>query len=152
MGQSKVPFDPNMPPEVRTFLDGVDRNLTLTRSEIPTTPAEVNAAGTSQVEEWSGIIALPTDKDYKIVPKVPFACTFNKITTQLVSGTCTVTLKIGSTSVTGGQIATTSSVQSSTCTAANVAAEDDAIVLTVSSASSPVDLSFTIKYTRTLAS
>lgn len=152
MAQSAVPLDPNMPKEVRAFLDGVDRNLTQTRASIPTTPAEVGAAGTSQVEEWSGIIALPTDKDYKIVPKVPFGCTFNKITTQLASGTCTVALKIGSTAVTGGQISSTSSVQSSTCTANNVAAEDDAIVLTISSASAPVDLSFTVKYTRVLES
>lgn len=145
MGQSKVPFDPDMPKEVRAFLDKMDKDL----ASITTT--QIGAAGTTQADDRSGIIALPSNKDYRITERIPSGWTLTRLTTKTASGSCTVTLKINSIAVTGGAIATTSTQQSSTLTAANVTAEGDVLVITVSSNSSAVDLSFTIDFTRTLA-
>lgn len=146
MVASKVPLDENMSKEVRTFLDDLHRNVTTT------TPASIGAAGTTQTDWISGLIKGPLNQDYRLVEKLPEGITITGFTAKTASGTVTVTLKINSTAVTTGAIAATSSQQSVTPTAANVAAANDAVVLTCSAVASPVDLSFTIKFTHTLAS
>jgi hypothetical protein len=141
---SKVPTDPNVSPEMRRFLDGVSRGLdTLT-------PGDIDAAGLTQIEDRSGAIRSPANQDYRIIEKIPYGMTFTSFSAKLASGTLTATLKINSTAITTGAINVTSSQASVTPTAANVAVANDALVMTVSAISSPVDLSFTIVYTRTL--
>jgi hypothetical protein len=142
MSGSKVPRDPTISPELRRFLDERSRAID---------EAIADAVSASQTEFISGLIKLPVNQDYRIVEKIPHGATLSEFTAKLASGTCTATLKIGTTAVTGGAINATSSQQSSSLTAANTAAVGDVLVITISLASSPVDLSFAIKYTKTLA-
>lgn len=146
MASSRVPRDPTISPETRRFLDDISLELD------GLTPDSIGAAGVTQVEYLPGIIVAPTNKDYRIVEKAPYGFTLTGFTAKTASGTITATLKINSTAVTTGAINVTSSQASVTPTAANVAVADDALVLTTSSNSSAVDLSFVVKYTRTLAS
>jgi hypothetical protein len=146
MAGSKVPTDPNMTPEVRRFLDSISRNFD------GLTPGSIGAAGLTQSDFISGAIKGAANQDYRIIEKIPYGMTFTGFTAKLASGTLTATLKINSTAITTGAINVTSSQASVTPTAANVAVADDALVMTISSISSPVDLSFTINYTRTLVS
>lgn len=109
-------------------------------------------AGTSQTaEQISGFIASPSDKTYKLAVKMAHAGTITEVTTISASGTCTATFKINSTAL-GGTANSVSSSETSQAHASNNAfSAGDDIVLTVSSNSSCADMSFTIKYTRTLA-
>jgi hypothetical protein len=143
---NKVPTDPNMSKEVRGFLDDLSRNLD------GVTTASIGAAGLTQTEHISGAIRGALNQDYRIVEKLPYGMTVTGFTAKLASGTLTATLKINSTAITTGAINVTSSQASVTPTAANVAAADDALVMTISAISSPIDLSFTIVYTRTMVS
>jgi hypothetical protein len=113
--------------------------------------ATLSAATTSQTDFISGIIASPANQDYRIVEKLPFAITITEIATKSASGTCTVTGKINTTALGGTANSVTSTQSSQTHASSNAASASDAIVLTVSSNSSCVDLSFTVKFTRTLA-
>lgn len=142
---SRVPSDPNMTPEVRRFLDDLQRS---SKRDADTLTAE--KAGLAQTEYISGAIKGAANQDYRIIEKIPYGMTFTGFAAKLASGTLTATLKINSTAITTGAINVTSTQQSVTPTAANVAVADDALVMTISSISSPVDLSFTVKYTRTL--
>jgi len=146
MAVSKVPTDPNMTREVRTFLDDVSRQVD------GITTATISAAGLTQTDFLSGGIKTPLAQDYRVVEKMPFAATLTGFTAKTSSGTLTATLKINTTAVTSGAINVTSTQGSVTPTAANVMAADDALVITLSSVSSAVDLSFTVKYTKTLES
>jgi hypothetical protein len=110
------------------------------------------AAAASQAgEQISGFIASPSDKSYTIALDMKHAGTITEVTTKSASGTCTATWKINSTALggTANSVSSTESTQSHASSNAFSAGDD--IVLTVSSNSSCVDMSFTIKYTRTLA-
>lgn len=108
-------------------------------------------AAKSQVDEWSVFITVPTAKSYTIVLDCKFAATINEVTTQSASGTCTLTVKINSTALGGTANSVSSSETTQTHSSANAVSAGDNIVLTVSSVSSCVDMSVTIKYTRSLA-
>lgn len=138
---SKVPDDPNMLPEVRRFLDDAQRSVNRLSAD---------KAGLSQTDFISGVIRTPLAQDYRIVELVPYGMTLTNFTAKTSAGTVTATLKINSTAVTTGAINVTSTQASVTPSAANVAAENDALVLTLSSVSSALDLSFTIEFTRQL--
>lgn len=110
------------------------------------------AASTSQTtEQISGFIASPSDKSYKIAVKMAHAGTITEATTISASGTCTATFKINSTALGGTANSVSSSETSQSHSSSNVFAAGDDIVLTVSSNSTCVDMSFTLKYSRTLA-
>jgi hypothetical protein len=143
---SKVPRDPNMSLEVRRFLDDQVRQLD------GLTTSDIGAAGTSQVDFISGIIKTPANQDYRIVEKLPYGATITELTAKTSSGTITATFKIDATAITTGAISVTSTQASVTPTALNVAAAASALVMTLSSNSSAANLSFTVKFTRTLAS
>lgn len=138
---SKVPTDPNMPPEVRRFLDDLSRG---------NTSLSATKAGLEQTDFISGHIRTPLAQDYRIIEKIPYGMTFTGFTAKTSAGTITATLKINSTAITTGAINVTSSQASVTPTAANVAVAGDALVLTLSSLSSALDLSFTTTFTRQL--
>jgi hypothetical protein len=143
---SKVPTDPNMPREVRRFLDDLSRDFD------GLTPGSIGAAGTSQVDFISGIIKTPANQDYRIVEKLPYAVTITELTAKTSSGTITATFKIDTTAITTGAISVTSTQSSVTPTALNVAAAASALVMTLSANSSAANLSFVVKFTRTLTS
>ena len=109
-------------------------------------------ASTTQTGECiAGFIGSPSNKDYKIVVKAPHGGTITETTTISASGTCTATFKINTTALGGTANSVSSSEQSQAQASSNVFSAGDDIVITVSSNSSCADMSFSIKYTRTLA-
>lgn len=114
--------------------------------------ADSGAASTTQTgEQISGFIASPSDKSYTIALKMAHAGTITETTTISASGTCTATFKVNSTALGGTANSVSSAEQSQAHASTNTFSAGDDIVLTVSSNSSCADMSFTIKYTRTLA-
>jgi len=108
------------------------------------------AAKAQTTEPICGFIASPSDKSYTIVLKAPHGGTITETTTKSASGTCTATWKINSTALGGTANSVSSSETSQTHSSSNTFSAGDDIVLTVSSNSSCTDMSFTLKYTRTL--
>lgn len=108
-------------------------------------------AAKPQTDFISGIIAVATDSDYKIVVKLPYALTITSTTTICASGTCTATFKINTTALGGTANSVSTSEQEQAHSSSNAAAVGDDLVITVSSNSSCQNLSFTVKFTRTLA-
>ena len=106
---------------------------------------------TSQTDFISGVIPALTNTDYRLIVKIPYGCTITETTTRCTSGTATGTFKINTTALDGTANSISSSEQSQSHSSANVVAAGDDIVLTISSNSSCLNLSFTIKFTRTLA-
>jgi hypothetical protein len=100
------------------------------------------------IQAWSGILLLPDNQSYKLVVKCPFAGTITETATICASGTATATFKVNTTALGGTANAISSSEQAQAHSGTNTFAVDDDIVVTISSNSSCVDASFTIKYTR----
>jgi hypothetical protein len=111
----------------------------------------LGAAGTAQTDFISGIIKSGGNQDFRIIERFPYAATITKLYAKTASGTITLTPKLNSTAITSGAINVTSSQGSSTPSAANVASAGDALVFTMSSNSSAVDISFVVELSRTLA-
>lgn len=108
-------------------------------------------ASTTQTGEMiGGFIAAPSDKSYTIALKMAHGGTITETTTKSASGTCTATFKINTTALGGTANSVSSAEQSQAHASSNTFAAGDDIVLTVSSNSSCADMSFSIKYTRTL--
>jgi hypothetical protein len=114
-------------------------------------PSGVYASVTQTAEQISGFIASPADKSYTIALKMAHAGTITETTTKSASGTCTATFKVNTTALGGTANSVSSTEQAQSHASSNTFAADDDIVLTVSSNSSCADMSFTIKYTRTLS-
>lgn len=111
----------------------------------------LSAAALSQTTECiAGFIATPANKDYRLVVKIPHGGTITETTTISVSGTCTATFKVNTTALGGTANSVSSGEQAQAHASSNTFAADDDIVLTVSSNSTCVDMTFSIKYTRTL--
>lgn len=114
--------------------------------------AATGLASTSQTaEQISGFIASPSDKSYTIALNMAHGGTITNVTTKSASGTCTATWKVNSTALGGTANSVSSTEQSQAHSSSNTFVAGDDIVLTVSSNASCADMSFTIKYTRTLA-
>lgn len=97
------------------------------------------------------ILGALSNRDYRIMVKIPFGGTITETVTRLVSGTATVTFKVNTTAL-GGSAHSASSTENAIARASsNTFVADDDIVITVASTASAVDLSFTIEYTRNLA-
>lgn len=112
------------------------------------TPAGV--AAKTIVECISGVIVAPADGDYRLVVKIPFGGTITEAVTRSTAGTGTGTFKVNTTALGGTANSISSSEQAQAHASTNTFAADDDIVLTISSASSLANLSFTIKFTRAL--
>lgn len=111
----------------------------------------LSAAALSQTgEQISGFIASPSNKSYTICLDMKHAGTITEVTTKSASGTCTATWKVNSTALGGSANSVSSSETTQSHSSTNTFAAGDDVVLTVSSNSSCADMSFTIKYTRTL--
>jgi hypothetical protein len=113
--------------------------------------AQVNNVSQTQTDFISGLIPLPVDSSYKLVLKAPYSGTITETTTQSVSGTCTATFKINTTALGGAANSVSSTEESQAHASANAFAIGDDIVLTVSLNATCVDMSFTIKFTKTLS-
>lgn len=110
-----------------------------------------SGASTTQTAEMiAGFIAAPSDKSYTIAIKMAHGGTITETTTKSVSGTCTATFKVNSTALGGTANSVSSAEDSQAHASTNTFSAGDDIVLTVSSNSSCADMSFSIKYTRTL--
>ena len=103
------------------------------------------------VDFISGIIEELSDREYKLIINAPYAGTINETTTISASGTCTATFSIGGTPLGGTANAVSTSEVSEVHASANTFSAGDNIELTISSNASCTFLSFTIKFTRTLA-
>lgn len=104
----------------------------------------------TRTEAMAGGLEVPENKSYTLVLNIPFAGTITSTTTKSVSGTCTATFKINTTALGGTANAVSSSEQEQAHASANAFVAGDDIVLTVSANAACVDMSFTIKYTRTV--
>jgi hypothetical protein len=119
---------------------GVPTALTMTQAR---TALVVDKVGIPYSE------AGPTDGDVTWVLKAPFPFTINSLTHKTTSGSIGVTVKIGSTTVTGlSALTADNSKTTSTATALNTVAVDDEINITFASASSPVGLAMMLSGTR----
>lgn len=113
------------------------------------TPAGVKAALDAYVDCASGmILGTLQARDYRIVINLPFAGTISSTTTRSVSGTGTATFKVNTTALGGTANSVSSTEQTQAHGSSNTFAVGDDLVITLSSVSSLVDLSFTIKFTR----
>lgn len=98
----------------------------------------------------SGFIEYPSNKDYMIVVKAPYGGTITETTTRSTSGTCTATFKINTNALGGTANSVSSAEQSQLHSSSNVFAAGDDIVITISSNSACLNMSFTIAYTYSL--
>lgn len=122
-----------------------DSNGIPVHSNITTT--QLNA---SLVEVFTGHIEAGSDKIYTLDEYAAYGYTINTLITKMVSGTCTISIKINGTNVTSiSAHSATSSQVTSTASGANTVAAGDRVTMVLASSSSPVDLAFTLKVTRT---
>lgn len=109
------------------------------------------AATTQPDEMMAGYIGTVADKDYKIVVKAAHGGTITETTTISESGTVNAQFKINTTALGGSANSVSTSEVSQAHASANVFSAGDDIVITTTSNSACLGMSFTIKYTRTLA-
>ncbi len=102
------------------------------------------AAGGVWREATNGLIAAPSNKTYTVCLKAPFAGKLTMFGAQLASGTCAVDLVINGSAV---QSLSASATYTSAAPSISVA-QNDKIAITVSNASSPVDLAFEFQIQR----
>lgn len=110
----------------------------------------VAALSTSQVEFVSGIILSPAAQDYRLIESVPYTATLTNFVAKASSGTTAAALKINAATVTGGIITIAAAQVSSALTTANVMTAGNALVLTLSSVTSALNVSWVVVYNRTL--
>jgi hypothetical protein len=120
-------------------------------SDLLDVPAARTNLGLDDIVDFiSGLIPLPIDLSYKLIVKAPYAGTITEVTTISASGTCTATFKINTTALGGTANSVSSTEESQAHASANSFVAGDDIVLTVSANATCVDMSFTIKFTKTL--
>lgn len=106
----------------------------------------------SQIFDWNPFFNGSVDNgDYKIIVNVSFAGTINETSSISTGGTGTATFKVNSTALGGTANSVSTSEQTESHSSDNTFSAGDDIVITISGASSLEDVSFKIKYTRTLA-
>lgn len=102
----------------------------------------------TNVGEFSGMILVPANQDYRIALNLPFPGQILAVTTRCTSGTCTLTGKINTTALGGTANAVSSAEQEQAHSSNNTWVIGDDIVLTISANASCLNLSFTIKYVK----
>lgn len=116
-----------------------------------TARTSLSAAAMSQTFDWNIFIEAVANQDYDVVINSSFGGTITEITTDALSGTCTLTGKVNTTALggTANSVSTTETSQAHAST--NTFVAGDNIRLTVSANSSCADMQVKIKYTRVLA-
>lgn len=115
------------------------------------TQLNAKAAITQTLEGAGGLIGgALSNKDYLVFLKMPHGGTITETTTKCASGTATATFKINTTALGGTANAVSTTEQSQAQASANVFAAGDDVVITISANSSCTDMSFMVKYTRSL--
>lgn len=104
--------------------------------------------GIGVTEQLTTLIASPSNKDYRLAVKMPYAFKVTECTTVSASGTCTATFKINTTTLGGTANSVSSTEQTQAHTTSNTGAAGDDIVLTVSANSSCVDLALKVEWVR----
>jgi hypothetical protein len=113
--------------------------------------AALDLVSVSQTEFISGLIANAANGDYRLIVNIPHGATITEVTTRCTSGTATATFKINSTALGGTANSVSPTEQSQAHSSANVMAAGDDLVLTISAAAACLNMSFTVKYTKSLA-
>lgn len=112
--------------------------------------AKLSSTGTGLVEALPGMIETPTNKTYILDQSAAYGYTINTLIIATVSGTITAAVKINGTNVTSiSAVSVSSTPTTATASGANTVSAGDKITLVLSSNSTAVDLSFTLKVTRT---
>lgn len=144
--------------KVEGLADGVDATDAVNKgqldAEVVALQDQIDAISIpafTQTDFISGIIAVPTNTDYRIVVQLPYALTISSTTTRSTSGTCTATFKINTTALGGSANSVSTTEEEQAHASSNAAAAGDDLVITVSANATCQNLSFTIKFTRTLA-
>lgn len=110
------------------------------------------AAAAAQTDRLSIYVVTPSDGDTVLLRPFPTGATISEVRTQSVSGTCTLTVKIGATALGGTANSVSSTETAQAHSSANVAVTSDNLTLTVSSNAACIGMSVTLTYTTTLAS
>lgn len=102
------------------------------------------------VDSLPGFIPAPANASYTLDESAAFPYQINTIIAKLDSGTVSAALQINGTPVTGISAVSLSSTQATgTASGANTVSVGQRVTLVLSSASSPANLGFTMKITRT---
>ena len=104
------------------------------------------------IEEFSVFIAFPANKDYILSLDAAVEREIYEVVTKCESGTCTVTVKTDSTALGGSANSASSTQQIQSHSTSNTWSVDEDLVATISSNSSCVGLTITVKTRRTLVS
>lgn len=118
---------------------------------LKTQGASANPAWSSWTFEIPFSAATGADGTVYLSAKASFGFTIDQIRgLQTTSGTCTLAIKINGTNVTSlSGLSVTSTPQDVSATGANTVAAGDIVTAVVTSSSSPVDLRYSLKCTRT---
>ena len=109
------------------------------------------ASRTQDDEAWYGMmLGTVTNGDYRIILHARRAGTIGQTTTRCASGTATATFKINGAALGGAANSVSSSEQTQAHASANIFAVGDDIVITITSASSLKDMSFSIEFAETM--
>lgn len=103
-----------------------------------------------QTDFISGYIATVADGEIIVVLKIPYAITITNLITKCTSGTCTLTGRIDGVNLGGTANSVSTSEVDESHSSANAASAGNDISVRVTSNSSCLGLSFTIKFTRSL--
>lgn len=106
------------------------------------------AALAAREDFWGFTDRYPENSRNITIRKIPFAFRVVSVTCKTSTGSCTITPKINSTTITSTNGSATTSETERASTAANEGAAGDDVVVTVSSVSGAEDLDVTIKYVR----
>lgn len=117
------------------------------------TAAGISAAKAAKTQTWeqSWLIEFADDKDYRVVVNSALARTITSVTTRSSTGTCTLTVKIGTTALGGTANSVSTTEQTQAHSSANAVAVGDDIVLTVSANAGAEGVSVTLTGSLTLA-
>lgn len=103
----------------------------------------------AQQEALDFAIEYPQNQDYPWEIDAPYGYTITKVDSYCASGSCTATVKIGTTALGGTANSVSTTLQSQAQSSANVVAVGNTTTVTISSNSSCQRLRLVIWYTRT---
>lgn len=125
-----------------------------TLTGLPTTLAGygiTDAVTHSQIDDLNVYIERPADGDYDVWVNASYGFTINEITTDCISGTCTLTGKIDTTNLGGTANSVSATETTQAHASANVVAAGQNVRLTISANATCLGLSVKVKFTRVLA-